>query len=451
MGRSSQSALPADARQSLEKLVATRRGAEIFEPDLPAISRFSAMTDFTTLPGYQEVRVQRQAAEALGIDNPFFRTHDEKAGPTSVIDGKRYDNYSSYDYLGLNAHPAVAAAAKAAIDLYGTSPSASRVVAGERPVHQVLERKLAAHYGQEACAVFVSGHATNVTAIGALMGPRDLIVHDALAHNSVITGATLSRAERRSFPHNDLQALDQLLTSLRPQFKRVLVVVEGLYSMDGDCPDLATLVAIKQRHGAWLMVDDAHGLGVLGETGKGLFEHCGIDPLDVDIWMGTMSKTLSSCGGYIAGCAALIEFLKCTSGGFVYSVGLPPAMAAAATAALDVLHAEPERVARLRENGAKFCAAAREHRLDIGTTTGLAVVPVIVYDSLVAVVLSQKLFERGINVQPIIHPAVPERTSRLRFFITSEHDEAQIRRTVTTIAEELRAVGDSRAILQRLK
>jgi 7-keto-8-aminopelargonate synthetase-like enzyme len=167
--------------------------------------------------------------------------------------------------------------------------------------------------------------------------------------------------------------------------------------------------------------------------------------------MGTMSKTLSSCGGYIAGSAALIEVLKCTSGGFVYSVGLPPAMAGAASAALDLLHAEPERVERLRENGALFCEVAREHKLDIGFTTGLAVIPVIVYDSLVAVVLSQKLFERGINVQPIIHPAVPERASRLRFFITSEHTADQIRRTVTAVAEELHAVGDSRTILSRLK
>ena len=451
MGRTSQSALPVNARQSLEKLVAARRGADVLEPEVPTQSRFHAMTDFTTLPGYQEIRIQRTAAGTLGIENPYFRTHSTRAAATTVIDGRTYDNFSSYDYLGLNGHPSVPAAAKAAIDQYGTSPSASRVVAGERPIHLDLERKLADHYGQEAAVAFVSGHATNVSTIGALLGPRDLILHDQLAHNSIIMGATLSRAERRSFPHNDLKALDQLLVSLRPQFKRVLIVVEGLYSMDGDSPDLAALVAIKRRHGAWLMVDEAHGLGVLGQTGRGIFEHARVDPCDVDIWMGTLSKTLSSCGGYIAGCAALIEFLKCTSGGFVYSVGLPPAMAAAASAALDVLHAEPERVQRLRDNGALFCAVAREHKLDIGFTTGLAVVPVIVYDSLVAVVLSQKMFERGINVQPIIHPAVPERTSRLRFFITSEHTDEQIRRTVKTVAEELREIGDSRAILKRLK
>ncbi len=451
MGRSSPSALPVNMRQSLEKLVATRRGADAAEPELPAASRFQEMTDFTTLPGYQELKIQRNAASALGIENPFFRTHARRAGATTTIGARDYDNFSSYDYLGLNQHPAVAAAAKAAIDLYGTSPSASRLVAGERPVHGELEAKLAAHYGQEACVAFVSGHATNVSTIGALLGPRDLILHDTLAHNSIIMGATLSRAERRSFPHNDLDALETLLVGLRPQFKRVLIVVEGLYSMDGDAPDLPKLVAIKQRHGAWLMVDDAHGLGVLGATGRGLFEEAGVDPQQVDIWMGTLSKTLSSCGGYIAGCAALIEFLKCTSGGFIYSVGLAPAMAAAAAAALDLMHAEPERVTRLRHNGALFCQAARERGLDIGSTMALAVVPVVVYDSLVAVTLSQRLFERGINVQPIIHPAVPERSARLRFFITAEHTPEQIRRTVAAVAEELADVGDSRAILKRLK
>ncbi len=451
MGRSGQGALPASARQSLERFVSARRGAEPVEIEVQPTSRLQAMTDFTTLPGYQEFRVQRSAADALRIANPFFRTHEGRAAATTEIDGRRYDNFSSYDYLGLNGHPAVTEAAKAAIDLYGTSPSASRVVAGERPIHRAFESKLAAHYGQEAAVAFVSGHATNVSVIGSLLGPRDLILHDALAHNSIVMGATLSRAERRPFPHNDLDALDELLRTLRPQFKRVLIAVEGLYSMDGDSPDLARLVAIKRRHAAWLMVDDAHGLGVLGEKGYGLFEHAGVDPRQVDIWMGTMSKTLSGCGGYIAGCAALVDFLKCSSGGFVYSVGLPPVMAAACLTALDLLHAEPERVARLRANGTLFRDLARERGLDVGQTSGLAVVPVIVYDSLVAVGLSQKLSERGINVQPIIHPAVPERTSRLRFFITSEHTEEQIRRTVAAVAEELGAVGDSRAILQRLR
>jgi 8-amino-7-oxononanoate synthase len=443
--------LPDEAREALRGLVAKRMEApaevESFDP-IPARD-YAAMTDFTTLPSFNDLKFARSAGELTGVGNPFFRTHEARAGARTVIGGQIYDNFSSYDYLGLNGHPAVAAAAKSAIDAYGVSPSASRLVAGERPVHGALERALADHYEQEACAVFVSGHATNVATIGTLMGPRDLIVHDALSHNSVIVGATLSGAERRPFPHGDLKALDDLLTSIRHQFQRVMIIVEGLYSMDGDVADLATLIQLKRRHGAWLLVDDAHGLGVLGRTGRGLFEHCGVDPRGVDIWMGTLSKTLSSCGGYIAGCADLVEYLKCLAGGFVYSVGLAPALAASATAALAVMHREPERVDRLRRNSSLFLELAKAEGLDIGTSCGAAIIPVICHDSFVAVALSQRLFEHGINVQPIIHPAVPERTARLRFFVSSEHDEDQVRRTVARVAEDLNSLRRAPPALKR--
>jgi 7-keto-8-aminopelargonate synthetase-like enzyme len=296
----------------------------------------------------------------------------------------------------------------------------------------------------------VSGHATNVTTIGALLESGDVIFHDALSHNSIVTGAQLSGAQRRSFAHNDLDALETLLQSTRHEHRRALIVVEGLYSMDGDAPDLAGLVALKKRYDAWLMVDEAHGLGVTGRTGAGLFEHCGVDPKEVDIWMGTLSKTLSTCGGYICGPIALIEYLKHTAGGFVYSVGMSPPLAAAAEVALAVMHAEPERVERLRQNGTLFLATAKKLGLDTGFSLGLAVVPIIVGDSLKAVTLSDRLFRRGINVQPIIHPAVPERASRLRFFLTSEHTPDQIRDTVNAVAEELAAIDKGGSLIEQL-
>jgi 7-keto-8-aminopelargonate synthetase-like enzyme len=217
--------------------------------------------------------------------------------------------------------------------------------------------------------------------------------------------------------------------------------------MDGDYPDLPALVELKKRYGAWLMVDDAHGLGVLGETGKGLFELDGVDPREVDIWMGTLSKTLAGCGGYIAGQTALVEYLKCMAGGFVYSVGMPPPMAAASLAALDVMHREPQRVARLRANSKLFWELAAARGLNIGTSLGHAVIPVIVHDSIIAVRLSQQLFDQGINVQPIIHPAVPERCARLRFFLTSEHSSEQIHTTCDAIAEAMKSIGDGRSLL----
>ena len=393
---------------------------------------------FDQHPNYQQLRILNEGAEKLGVSNPFFRLHDARAGATTLIEGETFVNFSSYNYLGLCGHPDVNAAAKAAIDRYGTSASASRLVSGERPIHRELERAIADLHGVDDCVVFVSGHATNVSTIGHLFGPRDLIVHDALIHNSALLGSELSGARRMPFAHNDWQALDQLLTQCRLQHERVLIVVEGLYSMDGDVPELPRFVEIKRRHRAFLMVDEAHSFGVLGRNGLGVQEHFGLDGSDVDIWMGTLSKTLASCGGYIAGEHALVEHLKCAAPGFVYSVGMPPPAAAAALAALRVLQAEPQRVQALQVRGRQFLEAARELGVDTGLSLGLSVIPAITYGSLKAARLSEALYRRKINVQPIVYPAVQERSARLRFFISSEHTEAQIRNTVEALAQELR-------------
>lgn len=394
-----------------------------------------AFTRFDRHPAYEKMLVPKAAADRLGLRNPFFIAHDGVAGAVTRIDGREYLNFSSYNYLGLCGHPAVNKAAREAIDRYGTSASASRLVAGERPIQRELEEALAELYGVEDCIIFVSGHATNVSTIATIFGPKDLVIHDSLIHNSVLEGIKLSGAARRSFPHNDTQALDAILTDIRGQFERVLIVVEGHYSMDGDIPDLPVLIDIKRRHGCFLMVDEAHALGVLGQTGRGSFEHFGIEPKGVDIWMGTLSKTLASCGGYIAGSRALVELLKYAAPGFVYSVGMAPPLAAASLAALKLMLKEPERVARLQENGQTFLKLAREAGLDTGTSQGFAIVPVIAGSSLKATKLSNVAYERGINVQPIVYPAVEEKAARLRFFLSSLHDARQIETTIRTITE----------------
>jgi 8-amino-7-oxononanoate synthase len=253
----------------------------------------------------------------------------------------------------------------------------------------------------------------------------------------------LSGAARRSFPHNDLDALERLLVSTRDKFERALIVVEGLYSMDGDYPDLRRLIEIKTRYRAWLMVDEAHALGVLGRRGYGSFEQCGVDPRQVDIWMGTLSKTLSGCGGYIAGSAELVDYLKALLGVFVYSVGMPPLIAAAAHAALEMLRREPQRVVQLQANAARFRELAQERRLDTGTGAGTAVCPIVVGDSIPAVVLSQKLLERGINVLPVLYPAVPAKASRLRFFLTAMHSENEMKTALDATAEELEKMPET--------
>jgi 8-amino-7-oxononanoate synthase len=409
-----------------------------------------ALTDFRTLPLYQQIRTQRGAVEVLGIANPFLREHQARAGANTVIAGRDCLNFSSYDYLGLNGHPQVTAAATEAIAQYGTSVSASRVVAGERPLHRALERALADVYDAEDAVVLVSGHATNVSTIATLMGPDDLVATDALSHNSIAVGAELSGATRRSFAHGDTAALDALLTESRSRFRRVLIVAEGLYSMDGDTADLAQLIEIKRRHGAWLMVDEAHALGVLGATGRGSAEHAGVAFADVDIWMGTLSKTLAGCGGYIAGKAELIDILKHHAAGFVYSVGLSAPLAAASLAALQILRREPERVARLAANGSRFLAAARAAGLDTGLGQGHAIAPVIVGDSLKAVALSESLLAAGINVLPIIFPAVPMQSARLRFFLSCEHGASDIGAAVDAVRRELGALDRSGFSLETL-
>ena len=394
-----------------------------------------AFTRFDRHPGYEKMLVPKAAADRLGLANPFFKVHDGVAGATTRIDGREYINFSSYNYLGLSGHPAINKAAKDAIDRYGTSASASRLVAGERPIQRELEEALADLYEVEDCIVFVSGHATNVSTIGYLFGPKDLVIHDSLIHNSVLEGIKLSGSARRSFPHNDTAALDGILAEIRGQFERVLIVVEGLYSMDGDIPDLPALIDIKRRHKAFLMVDEAHALGVLGETGRGIHEHYGIAGKDVDIWMGTLCKTLAGCGGYIAGERALIEHLKYAAPGFVYSVGMSPPLAAASLEALRIMLKEPERVARLHVRAQHFLNLAKKAGINTGFSQGYAVIPAIIGSSLKAVKISEKLFEQGINVQPIIYPAVEERAARLRFFISTLHTEKQLEDAMIILAK----------------
>jgi 8-amino-7-oxononanoate synthase len=430
------------AARSLARALGTDRSAEAEPTFKPAIP-------FGELHIFQTMNKHRSVANMLGLKNPFYRAHDGRLGATAVHEGRELVNFASYDYLGLNQEPAVAEAAKAAIDECGTSVSASRLVAGERMMHRELERELADFYGSDACLTFVSGHATNISTIGMLMTPEDLIVQDELMHNSAIVGAKLSRATSINFRHNDLDDLEKVLRENRAKHKNALIVAEGLYSMDGDYPDLPRLIEIKKRYGAWLMIDEAHALGVLGKTGRGAHEHFNIDPREVDIWMGTLSKTLGSCGGYICGSHDLIEILKYQAPGFVYSVGLSPPATAAALAALRVLKADPGRVATLQANGRFFVEEAARVGLDTMTSAGLSVVPVMIGDPVRAVRLTDRLLERGINALPIIHPAVPMKAARIRFFITSRHTREQISSTVKIVAEELANIAKRQSLMER--
>lgn len=397
----------------------------------------SRFTSFSEHPQLLKLRTMQSLASTFNVGDPFFKEHDFVTGTVTHINGREYINYSSYNYLGMNGSAEVNDAVIEAIKKHGTSVGASRLVAGERPFQRDLEKKLAEIYETDDAIVFVSGHATNVNVISTLFGPKDLIIYDALVHNSIIEGIKLSGAPHFPYLHNDPVSLENLLVKNRRNYERVLIVTEGLFSMDGDIPDLPKLIDLKKRYSCFLMIDEAHSLGVLGNTGKGIYEHYNVNPHDVDLWMGTLSKTLASCGGYIAANRDIVDILKYNAPGFVFSVGLSAPMATAALTSLNIMLREPERVARLRNNARLFLDTARKMNINTGRSQGYSVVAVITGSSRKAVSLSSALFNQGINVQPIIHPAVEEQQARLRFFITSEHTEEQILKTCEAVASLL--------------
>ncbi|MEW5533331.1 aminotransferase class I/II-fold pyridoxal phosphate-dependent enzyme [Streptomyces virginiae] len=398
--------------------------------------------DAASVDDFPEVAVFEQRLDtvlASGAAFPYFRVHEGTVRDTTVIGDRSYLSFGSYNYLGISGHPAVNEAVHRAVERYGTSVSASRVLSGERELTVRLERALADFLGLDDCLTLVSGHATNVTAIGHLVGAGDLVLHDALAHDSILQGCALSGAARRPFAHNDADALEHLLRLNRSRFRRVLIVVEGAYSMDGDLADLPAVIELKKRYGALLMVDEAHSIGTVGEHGRGVGEFFGVDRSDVDLWMGTLSKSFASCGGYLGGSARTVRWLRHTLPGFVYSVGLTPANAAAALAATELIAAEPERVRALRRNAALFLGLAAAAGLATGSSADTPIVPVLLGDSARTLHVADRLFARGVIADPIFHPAVEEGLSRLRFFLTCEHREDDIRRAVAAVAEEVAA------------
>lgn len=396
---------------------------------------------FDLMPEYRRLKQTMSQFDMTGIPNPYFSVHQGLTRDTTMVDGRQLISFASYNYIGMSGDPDVTEAVVNAVQKYGTSVSASRLVSGEKDIHGQLERAIADWVGVEDSVVFVGGHSTNETVIGHLMGPNDLILHDSLSHNSIVQGAILSGSRRRAFAHNDYEALDSALTELRGRHRRVLVIVEGVYSMDGDFPDLPKFIEVCKRHKVWLMVDEAHSAGTMGKTGRGIAEHFGVDPNDVDIWMGTLSKSYGSCGGYIAGSKALVEYLKYTAPGFVFSVGLSPTNTAASLASFEVLKKDPARVTRLQEASALFLNEAKKRGLNTGKSGNTPVIPVITGNSLHALLLSSRMNEAGVNVQPILYPAVEESAARLRFFINSTHTNQQILYAVDKCAEHLRAIA----------
>jgi len=391
---------------------------------------------FEKSPEFQQLEMSKQTLLTSGMRNPYFTTHEALSKDTTIIGGKEYIHFSSYNYLGLGSHPEVIEFVKDALDQYGCSCSASRLVSGQKKIHVEFEREMAEFNGTEDAIVFSAGHHVNESVLGHVVGKGDLLLQDSLSHNSMVMGALLSGAQRRPFEHNNWEMVDDLLKRYRSDYRRVWIAMEGVYSMDGDIAPIPEFIELKKRHKAFLYVDEAHSLGTLGKRGAGVCDHFGIDPNEGDLWMGTISKSFGSCGGFISGRKNMIEYLRYTTPGYIFSAAISPAATAAALGALRVLKREPERVERLRQNSALFLKLAKDASLDTGLSDGTPVIPIIYGNSQLSMFVAQQLFDRGINVQPIIYPAVEERASRLRFFMTAIHTEEQIRFTVKALIEE---------------
>jgi 8-amino-7-oxononanoate synthase len=418
-----------------------RPSAERNQPAAIAEPVATAGTVAEVFPEIAALEERLAGLRQAGLANPFRLANEAVSGRRARIAGREVLAFTSFDYLGLAGHPDVTRAAKEAIDRFGTSGSASRMVGGNTTLHDALDRELAEFIGAERATVFPCGYGTNASVFAHLFGDGDLILYDELSHNSIARGAAASQAACRSFRHNDHVQLDGLLRDLRGKYRRVVVAIEGVYSMDGDYPDLPRFIEVKQRHDALLYVDEAHSIGTMGPGGRGICEFFGVDPAEGDLWMGTISKALGSGGGYLAGGRRLVDYLGLTTPAFVFSTSCSPPNAAAALEAVRVIGREPWRVTRLRERSELFLKLAIDAGLDTGDSGDTPVIPIIVGSSQRALAVSQMLLERGINARPILYPAVRESAARVRFFLTSEHSEDDIVRAVETLAEVVAATA----------
>ncbi len=380
--------------------------------------------DITRTPDYKIIEKIDDVYGREGMNNPYFMPRSGGLSNKVTCKKKEFICYSGYNYLGLATDERIIHAAKYSLDQYGTHAGAARMVGGEMEIHAELEQTLCDAFGFESCVTTVGGYMTNVAVIGYLMGKRDLIIMDEYMHNSGVMGAVMANSRRIIFPHNDFDALDVLLNENRATYEKAMIIVEGAYSMDGDLADLPRLVEIKKNYNCWLMVDEAHSFGVVGKSGRGLCEYWGVDAKQIDIIMGTLSKSFASCGGFLGGAEKMIRLLRYFAPGILlYSTALPPASAAAANKAIKMMLEESWRVENLQNNVRQFSHLARERGFDVGMSGASAIVPVMLGDSMLAVHLMSDLQQVGIIAHAVMYPVVPENEARLRFFITSEHTQ----------------------------
>jgi glycine C-acetyltransferase len=371
---------------------------------------------------YQHLRVLQSACE-----------------PVSRFDGREVINLASNNYLGLADHPKLIEAQVEAAKKYGAGSGAVRTISGTMALHLQLEERIADFKQTEACVVFQSGFVANSGTVSAILGPEDHIISDALNHASIIDGCRLSKAKIHVFPHKDTAEADKILRGLAGVSGRKLLITDGVFSMDGDIGPLPALVEIAERHGAIMMIDDAHSSGVLGRNGRGTVDHFGLHGR-VDIQVGTLSKAVGVLGGYVCGSRDLIEFLYHRARPFLFSTSHPPAVAAACLAALDILQNEPERIETLWNNTRYFKTALKTAGFDTGESE-TPITPILIGEAKTAHAYSKALFENGLLATGIGFPTVPEGKARVRTIVTAAHTRELLDRALDILVRVAKANG----------
>jgi len=354
------------------------------------------------------------------------------------VRGREMGMYASYSYLGLVNHPRINEAARRAVDKFGTGTHGVRSLAGTLTIHTELEETVANFKHAEDAITYSSGYATNLTVVSTLMGRGDYVFSDKLNHASIVDGCLMSGAEFRRFRHNDMEHLEGLLKNAPADVSK-LVIADSVFSMDGDIIDLPKMLELTTKYKAWLMIDEAHSIGVLGATGRGIEEHFGLGDV-IDIKMGTLSKTIPSVGGYIAARKEIITYLRHASRAYIFSAALPPAQAAAANEAFKVILDEPERLEKLNLNTKQFIGGLKNMGFDT-MLTETAIVPVLCGDDETAFRMTQEAQHNDVFVLPVVSPAVPEGLARLRATVTAAHDPSEIERAMDVIGEAGKKLG----------
>ena len=369
-----------------------------------------------------EMYTEPQKVKAIGL-YPYFRVIESDQDTEVIMNGRKVLMFGSNSYLGLTNHPKVKEAAKAAIDKYGTGCAGSRFLNGTLDLHLELERKLADFVGKEEAIVYSTGFQVNLGVVPTFTGRNDYIILDELDHASIIEGSRLSFSKVLKFRHNDMASLEKVLQRCEPD-RLKLIIVEGIYSMDGDIADLPHIIELSEKYNGTVMVDDAHSIGVLGKDGRGASSHFGLTDR-TDLIMGTFSKSLASIGGFIASDSATINYLMHNSRTLIFSASIAPPAAASVIAALDVIQEEPERIQNLWDMAHYTIKNLKEAGFDLGATQ-TPIIPLMVRDNMKTFKLTKLLLDEGIFVNPVLSPAVPEDSTLIRFNLMATHNYNQI-------------------------